>query len=507
MKRAHNHWRLLISHECRLIWRQWRLDKWASGSGGHVALAILLAFAAHLAVWIFVALLPHKAPVSAEAVAWTGALTLAFAIFMLATALSHSVEALFERNDLDLLFAAPISPRPVLVTRTLTVACATLLIHGLYLLPVANMAMLTGRTWLWPLYVVAPLMALLSAALALLLSLVLIELLGARRTRTLVQVIAVSAGAMAFLFMQLGPRAMGSIDLSASSSLPVRALNWVALPLLGDARAISALAAAAIALCAFSWTRLDRVFLRGSQETMTGSARRAPRRKRARAQRASRHWMLNVCIKEWRTIVRDSLLLTRIGLTFAYMAPLLILVWRSGTSSLVLETTVAAASCVFIASLFSQQLAMLTVNMEDAPQLLLASPRSVVQLLTAKAMAAAAPAAALAFALLCLIASVVSPVVLAAAPVAAAAAWSGASIVAARVRLIPRVEFGKRGGQPDFETGLLVFFVGLLLAGAGALVVTRFWWAALPVLILPAWASWSAARKLSRTRADTLIHA
>lgn len=506
MTGANDHWRLLLAHEFRLTWRHWRLDKWSSGTSGHIALAVLLAIGLHLVAWIFVALMPHNAPATAESAAWVGFILLMLAAVMLASALSSSVEALFERNDLDLLFSAPIFPRPVLMARTLTVAGATLFLHGVYLLPIANMAMLTGRTWLWSLYLVAPLMALLLAAIAMLVSLSLVKLLGARRTRTLVQVIAVIAGALGFLLTQFGPRASRSLDFSASSAgaIPVDALNLIAQPVLGDLRALLALALAATALCALAWTRLDRVFLRGSQEIMIKRARKRPRKAHVRAQRMTRNLVVDVCSKEWRSIARDPLLMTRIGLTFAYMAPALVIVWRGDTSD-PWAATAATATCVFVASLLSQQLAQLTVNMEDAPQLLLASPRSVSELLTAKTVAAAVPAGALAIGLLCLVGWTLDPVALIAAPLAAAAAWTSASMIASRVRLIPRAQFGKRGGQPEIVTGLLVLFVGLLLAGAGALLVTRFWWAAFPILLIPIWVAMSTARTLARIRSDSLI--
>lgn len=502
MSEADSLWRVLLTHELRLAWRQLRLDRWSSVTGGHITLLCLVVIFLHLFVWIFVALLPRESPVSPAATAWIGSMMLTFATLMLATALSRSVEALFERNDLDLLFAAPVSPRAVLFVRTLSVAAITVFLHSIYLLPLANMAMITGRTWLWTLYLVTPLVALFAAALGMLASLSMVKLIGARRTRTLVQVIAVAAGAFAFVVTQFGSRAVRSLDFAAPSSL-INALGWPASLILGNPVALLVLLVACGVTCVLTWTQLDHVFLRGSQETMTAQTRK--RRPKHRRMAVANSLLTSVCRKEWRGIARDPLLLTRIGTSLIYLAPALVICLRRDGSGAGFDAIAVAGICVLFASMLAQQLASLAINMEDAPHLVLASPRRVPDLLTAKATAAFIPATALALILLCACAALLDMKLLLVTPIVAAAAWASTSIVASRVRLTSRQDFGKRAGRLDFATGLIALIVGFAFTATGAVLMTPYEWAAIPLLAVACMITWLQGRRIGRLRADTLI--
>jgi ABC-2 type transport system permease protein len=483
-------WAWLAAHEARLLWRQWRLDRWASGRGGWIFLILILVVLAHLLAWIPVTLLPAQPPLSPVAILLFGGFIGFAFLFMLGTGLLRSVEALFEPADLDLLFSSPLPPRTVLVVRTLGVAAVVLTTHGLYLLPMANMGLLTGRPWLAGLYLAVPSMALLAAGAGVLLSLALVRTIGARRTRTLVQVLGLLAGGCAYVAWQLGTHqaqrllaAAGGIRDAASTLLAVFSwpLGWVLL----EPWPILTLIGLAALACGLAWGWLDRLFLSGSQQLAGQSSRRvsaAPRRVAA-----SGGPTRQTLRKEWRLIRRDPLVLSRLALSLIYLLPVLALL-RQGAELGALGLAGLGGAIVFAAGFLANEIALLAVHIEDAPDLVLGSPRPVSLLLRDKALAAVLPASTVAIVLAVTAAAWAGTVVLWCLPFAMAAACAAALTIAANPVILPRATYTRdRRHVMDLRRGMVIVLVLTLWSGAAALAVgTAPWWGLLlAVLGLP----------------------
>lgn len=477
-------WPQLLRHELLLLWRQWRLDGWASGRGwiGLVPLVILLL---HLMMWPLALILPESAPRGPKSELVLALTSAAVFTLLLAAALARAVDALFIRADLDLLFSAPVAARTVLLVRTLVIAAATTAAGAVYLVPLANMAMLLGRYWLWTLYLLVPLGGLLAAASGMVLALLLVHWMGATRARTAVQALGVVLGACALLAWSLGPAQLATVD-GAGLPAALDALRVLAAPLLASPVALVATLALASALCAIAWQRLDRTFLRASGET-TRQPRRAQRAASRRARPpASLAWAL--CLKEWRCIRRDPLLLSRLLTFFVYFLPALLILFRDSGGAGPARTALVAAIATFGAALLTQPLSQLALDMDESPELLYASPPSLQALLYGKLLAAALPGAVVGIALLLAGAALAAPRVLVTAPLPPLAALACAVMAAASTRIVRRDLFGKQASR-DVGLGLMQVLVGALLAGAAALLMTRWWQAG---LLLPPLAVWLA---------------
>jgi len=395
--------RWLIRHEIRLAWR-------GAGSQRTWVLAFFIAMWLVLHVgayvvfrqWVGTGDLPAWAALMAAAATW------AILGLMLAGAISGSVQALFERGDLDLLLSSPLPTQAVFMARGLGVAADVGRTLLFLLSPVANVGVLIGHWRLLAIYLVLPAMALGIAALGMWLSLAMVRLLGARRTRSLGQVLGTLVGAASFLAIQL--RAQFSADTLAAIGavaehltgpysllwLPSRALAGEPLPLL----VLFAVGAGAFWLV----VRIaHHRFLAGTQESVTGSATRARVAPAASTQRFRGGLLRTVLMKEWRLILRDPKLIAQTLTQLLYVCvPVLVAAAGRNATPTALTSLIGPAVVYCAASLVSR-LAGITVSGEEAPDLLQTSPVSFSRLRWLKAAAALLPvwliaAPALAFA-------------------------------------------------------------------------------------------------------------
>ncbi|MFC4453172.1 hypothetical protein [Deinococcus sonorensis] len=330
-----------------------------------------------------------------------GAITLLVFLLMLSAAISATLEALYERGDLDLLLGAPLRPRTVLASRLLGVAVSAGTLYGLLAVPVVVFALVAG---LWRLLGLLPWLlslSLLAASLAGLITLGLVRLIGVRRARTAASIVGALSGAAFFIVTQLqnlrGREVSGVVTpellqrlqqtlqgggpLGEGSALwyPARALWLEPLPTL------TMLAAAAV-LFGLSVTLLEGAFQRGAQQAgMHGRA--APRGRRSALRPLHfRSGALAVLIKEWRLLARDPLLLSRILLQLVYLVPLGFVLLRQGGAG----QLVGGAGILALGSL-ATSLALITTNGEEAPDLLLSAPQSLTRLRWLRLWAATLP--------------------------------------------------------------------------------------------------------------------
>ena len=304
----------------------------------------------------------------------------AIGTFMLSSSLKASVLALFERGDLDLLLSSPLPSRSIFTVRLLGVVLACAALYLFLLGPLVHVGVALGQFRWIGVYVAIATTSTLMACLGMLLTLALVRLLGARRTRVLAQVLSAVAGALLFLLSQSFPlvsqtagggAAQRTLQHLAESPwlapdsllwLPGRAVLGEPLPMLGMA---------VLGIAAFMLTvdRTHRFFVHGVQEAAS-TARAIARPQGALRMRFRRSLFDTVVVKEWRLIARDPHLISQVLLQLVYLVPLLFLILRKNDS----PGPAIGAGLALLCSSLTSSLAWIIVSAEDAPDLLQSSP-------------------------------------------------------------------------------------------------------------------------------------
>ncbi|OLV19871.1 hypothetical protein [Deinococcus marmoris] len=387
----------------QLLW-QWQALTGGQRMGLYTALGVLIlgVVGGYFALRSVLADLPLNAPLPDVAL---GPVLLAQAFLltlMLSAAVRASLVTLFTRGDLDLLLQSPLPPRVVLASRALGVSLSAALPAGLLVVPL-TLALLVLGVWrggvglpLWWLSA-----SLLASSAGLWLTLGLVRVLGVRRTRTASAVLGALFGAGIFLATQWanfsGGRGRGQQSnavFEALSSfapgqggwpgreawlwLPARAAWLEPLPAL-------LLVLLSLAVFAVSVLALTRQFVNGAQEIAAPEGRVRHSRTasgKLRFVSGSRATLL----KEWRLIGRDPELLSRTLLQLVYLLPLLFSVTRGGGLR-----AAGGTGVILLTASLTAALAHLTLNAEDAPDLLISAPRSPAALRRDKWLAAVIP--------------------------------------------------------------------------------------------------------------------
>lgn len=399
--------RWLVQHEMRLAWRSGAAHRKTS-----YALAAVVWLLFHLAFsMLFLYWSNELRALAPWMTLLLGGATWGMMAMMLALAIGYSVSVLFNRGDLDLLLSSPLPARAVFIARGLGIAVHVGKTLLFLLSPLANIGALFGFWNLLAIYVAVPALALGVTALGMASCLLLIRVLGARRTRNLGQMLGSLMGVAVFLSIQLpqlsGANATGLLvatatrwagpdGLLAPASLlwlPPRALGGAPLPLL----AMFIAGPGAFWLAA----RLAHGhFLAGTQESVTGNAVRTLAPPRSGTLRFQGGLWRTVLIKEWRLLARDLPLLTKTLMQLVYVAvPMGYIAVRQVPDS-PLPETILRLGAVYLAGALAGGLAWITVATDDAPELLRCAPAPPSRLRWAKALAALLPAWGLALPLL-----------------------------------------------------------------------------------------------------------
>jgi hypothetical protein len=119
---------------------------------------------------------------------------LATFLFMLSSGLKASVEALFDRGDMDLLLSSPLPSRSIFTIKLGSIVAGVAALYLFFLAPFAHVGLVLGQFRWLALYPVLIAMAAVAASLAMLLTLASVRLLGARRTRVVAQVLGAAGG-------------------------------------------------------------------------------------------------------------------------------------------------------------------------------------------------------------------------------------------------------------------------------------------------------------------------
>lgn len=480
----------LLAHELRLNWRGFKAGRKASGPGAFIAFGVLGCLVLMGGIVLGLAVRGQEVPILPLSVIIADLILAVILTLMLSTTLAASADALYERNDLDLLFSSPLAPRKVLFVRALGLAVNA----GLwFLVPAALLltpSIVLGH-WAWAsVFVVLSAAALGATGVGLLLAMALFALIGPRRTRTVAQVMAALIGAAFFLASQyrnlMGERASeslfarialdakdGKIVLPPFADWPLRAALGQPLPLL----VITVIGAGIFLLSA---RVLGRRFADAAAATQGAETRKAAKGPtRAFAAGAFRATVR----KELRLVSRDAALLSQVLLRVLYMVPLAFAMSRSAAHLPVWALAGPAAAVTFLAGQVAGSLVWITVSAEDTPDLLAISPTPMSVLRRAKLTAALIPVAVLLAVPIAILAWFAPLAALWTAIGAALTAWSSGLIGIWHQKPGKRADFRRRR-TGSFLSALAELFIAFLFGGATALAVAGWYaWALLPLIV------------------------
>ncbi len=382
-------WPWLLRNELRLSWR--------GVSGGHLWFIAffggLLWLFMHWGAWV---VLPSMLPVllgMLKAPFFGGAVFWLFATLAVSQTTIHAVNAFIVRGDLDLLLSSPLEQRDIFLVRGLAIALSVLPLPAFLLLPLAHVGALRGFPGFLAVYPALAAAALGCAAAGILLTMTLVRLLGARRARTAGQIMAAAIGAVFFLAFQLPnmlppERRARMFDWFKTAVTdggplgPASPLWWPLRALYGEPGPLLALALAGTLGFWLVVNLAYRRFVTGTQETLTGGGTAAPA-----GPAAFRSGLTRVLlVKEWKLILRDMQVISQALLQLLYLLPMVFAGFSRGPRNPVIVPVLVAA-----AAMLAGNLAWITVNAEDAPELMATAPVPLARVLWIKAAAAVLP--------------------------------------------------------------------------------------------------------------------
>lgn len=460
--------RRILRNDLRLFWRGGQAKKmaWAGSVLGRLAILALLHLAAFSMLWPYAGV--------ATVVGGPQLMCTMLLAFLAMTAVHRSLEVLYNRGDLALLLASPVPARVVLLTRLVDIGLTSLLGTMLLALPVLDTSVfLFGWHWAWG-YVawIAVTAAVVPAAV--LLTVVAVERLGARRARVVVQVIGIVVGMGGVLATQVphwfadrtdgtsrrGAREAVYRDLFAAFDVP--GLRQLAAAASGAWEWLLPLALLGVGLSLLAHRTLAVRFVHGAQGAAGDLGGAEPRIavSTAAAWRGAftrSHWQVR-----WRTqfllLRRDPLLLMRCAMQVVSLVPMLF-------GALMLDNAVGIGGIALMAAaVVPVTLAGMLAANDDAREFVLGSPLPPRERAWPRAFATALPFAVLALLLALVVAVLVGPmaagmVAIAGVMNAVGSAWLGTCSVRANT-----AEERARNRPPriGWQT-----FVGMLVAGLG----------------------------------------
>ncbi|MEZ5825385.1 MAG: hypothetical protein R3C97_11810 [Geminicoccaceae bacterium] len=260
--------RLIAGHELRLAWRDFHSmmtarRRWKTRTvvmWGLFAIGFL-----HLVAYGMIKPLSDGGFVLDRdmLVPLAGSLALTFAV-MLSQAIEQVTRVFYARGDLDLLLSSPVDAGAVSAVRIGAIAVTSGAMTTLAAAPFIHvMALLNGVSWLCA-YLVLPSLAMSATALAVLVTHLLFETFGARRTRLIAQVVAAVIGAIFIVGVNLA--AVFSIQgySRSSSSAPEAVMAHAPAedsPLVARARALAGESAPLVLMTGIGLALLGGVIL------------------------------------------------------------------------------------------------------------------------------------------------------------------------------------------------------------------------------------------------------
>ena len=483
------------SHEARLAWRDWawlmtRGKRRRGGAAGFGFLGFFL-FAHGFAYLV----LSHSMRLGGEndaqeRVIIAAMLALAFSA-MLSQAMESVTRAFYARGDLELILTSPAATSRLFAVRIAAIAATNLSMFLLFAAPFINVqAWLGGVRWLCA-YPVVMALSVLAVAVAILIVGALFSVIGAKRTRSISQIIAALIGAAFAIGLQFA--AIVSFGTMAVPRFAV--LDRLALgpddPVLWPARAVIGEPCGARFSHRTGRGRPGggyRLFRAAFWPARSGG-RRACRKasgKRAGERRAfaARTPAQALRRKEWSLLIRDPWLMSQTLMQLLYLLPAAFLLWRSFFSDGGVATFLSPI-LIMAAGQLGGGLAWLAVSGEDAPELIATAPVPSNNVLRAKTEAVLSGVAIVFVPLVLMLAAV--------APFAALVSLVGVTVAAGSATAIQywfraqakRSQFRRRQTSSRVAT-----FAEALSsngwAGVGAMAATGTWLSVIPGVIVVA---------------------
>jgi ABC-2 type transport system permease protein len=374
----------LMGHELRLFWRRGKMRP----RSGLILVAILLGLWTVMSYFVFSKVGPAIPPppftgagIAGLALAAIGIVIAFIASVMTSGAILAAVEAIYTRNDLDLLLSSPVSPWRVLVVRSSAIAVAAMPLYaGILGPPLFWMAVFSSPLWLSSIVFLVTL-AFAATGLALLIVTALFRVIGPKNTRILAQILSAVSGAAVFLTFQYfnvssrGTGAMSQDEAAAMvMSLNIDAQVWWLFPsraFIGDIPSAMLWVAGAASLFTLGVFLFSRSFVSDAAAATAMGRRKRGVDSRVGVVRGG--VMGSVIRKELRLLTRDPLLLSQIGLQVLYLLPLGFVLLRPGGGMQLTEAAFAPALTI-LASALCGSLIWITVSAEDAPDLITSAP-------------------------------------------------------------------------------------------------------------------------------------
>ncbi|MDP3736591.1 MAG: hypothetical protein Q8R02_04330 [Hyphomonadaceae bacterium] len=391
----------LMGHELRLYWRRGRMKP----KSGLILAAFMLAVWSIVSFFLFMRLGPFipappfgLGPGAGLALVGVSMVISFIASVMVSQSILAAVDAIYTRNDLDLLLSSPLSPWRILAVRSAAIAVGALPLYaGLLGPPLIWLSVFSSPMWLFAIIFLLTL-AFAATGFALLVVTGLFRLMGPRNTRVVAQIVAALAGAavfLAFQYFNIAGRGRGGMTDEQIADLikrfDVDPTSWFLFP----AHAMTAdLPATALWLVLAAILFPLGVFIFSRSFVADAAAAAAMGRKKRgpddRVAVVRSGVMRSVVRKELRLLKRDPLLLSQIGLQLVYLLPLAFPLFLSRDGVQLIPAAFAPA-LTLLSSALSGSLIWITVSAEDAPDLIASAPVAIRSIDRAKLIAAIAP--------------------------------------------------------------------------------------------------------------------
>ncbi|MGK7895786.1 MAG: hypothetical protein AB4372_19770 [Xenococcus sp. (in: cyanobacteria)] len=323
-------------------------------------------------------------------------------------AMGQSLFALFDRGDLDLLISSPIPSKVIFASRLITVAIDIFLSISLFLILPSLIAVMLGFIRLLGIYPTLMAICLTATSLAMLITLWLVWLIGAKRARILNQVLTSLLWTGFIIVLQLpNLRVFKNVDseqfwnswagLFMGEGSILSAKSWIWFP----ARAIFfdpvAMLLTFLISGAIFWLTVEKLhhtFLNGTQQSLTIKQNKPSSISINRFKDSLSQVLL---LKEWRIIARNPYLLLQSFFSIIFLIPVSIMMLQdTAFQDTAFEGFNSLDTIVLIASLgagnnLTTQLALICISGEEAPDLLRSCPCKDIKLRRWKLMAVLIP--------------------------------------------------------------------------------------------------------------------
>lgn len=322
------------------------------------------------------------------------------------------INVLYERNDLDLLLSSPVSTHAIFAVRYTSLLFSVLQSMSLVLVPLLLLAIFSLQPWILSLIVGFIFVATLCSSLALFTTLALVRLLGAKRARIVVQIISSLVFAFIFILSQLPSLTRSSFGDNAvvqwfRAKLPSiieffdRSIflpdSWLWIPqrsALGEPLPMVITLVLSALLAWISITVLKGTFVKGQGQSLTDtvSAKKVSMPATdTKPVRFSKNQSLLLMTKEWKLILRDPELLSKVALQVVFLLPLLFIIMGDNRSILRSLDSGMTISAVFIGSSLIQVLLSIILSGEESRDLLQTAPVAYNRIRRLKLLAALLP--------------------------------------------------------------------------------------------------------------------